>query len=93
MDSQQPLNQPEGHPAGPRKAAQGFIVDIAKIRGSMLSEVGGKAANLGELVSAGLPVPPGFASPPTRTGGHSLLLAWIQSFANSLRRGPRILAR
>ncbi|WP_284985519.1 PEP/pyruvate-binding domain-containing protein [Arthrobacter sp. fls2-241-R2A-172] len=26
----------------------------------MLSEVGGKAANLGELVSAGLPVPPGF---------------------------------
>ncbi|WP_374111529.1 PEP/pyruvate-binding domain-containing protein [Paenarthrobacter sp. UW852] len=60
MDSQQPLNQPEGHPAGPRKAAQGFIVDIATIRGSMLSEVGGKAANLGELVSAGLPFPPGF---------------------------------
>jgi phosphoenolpyruvate synthase/pyruvate phosphate dikinase len=37
-----------------------LILDIADIRGPMLPEVGGKAANLGELASAGLPVPPGF---------------------------------
>lgn len=37
-----------------------FILDIADIRGGMLPEVGGKAANLGELASAGLPVPRGF---------------------------------
>lgn len=38
----------------------GLVLDIAEIRGSMLSEVGGKAANLGEMASVGLPVPPGF---------------------------------
>ncbi|WGM21068.1 PEP/pyruvate-binding domain-containing protein [Paenarthrobacter sp. OM7] len=37
-----------------------FILDIAGISGAMLPEVGGKAANLGELARAGLPVPPGF---------------------------------
>ncbi|MGO4146291.1 PEP/pyruvate-binding domain-containing protein [Paenarthrobacter sp. YAF11_1] len=37
-----------------------FTLDIAGISGAMLPEVGGKAANLGELTSAGLPVPPGF---------------------------------
>jgi phosphohistidine swiveling domain-containing protein len=36
------------------------IVPLAGLRGSMLAEAGGKAANLGELVRAGLPVPPGF---------------------------------
>lgn len=60
MDSQQPLDQPENHPAGPNVAAQAFVVDIADIRASMLPEVGGKAANLGELAGAGLPVPRGF---------------------------------
>lgn len=38
----------------------GTIVALADLRGSMLAEAGGKAANLGELVRAGLPVPPGF---------------------------------
>jgi rifampicin phosphotransferase len=37
-----------------------FTLDLRDIRGPMLPDVGGKAANLGELASAGLPVPPGF---------------------------------
>ncbi len=37
-----------------------LILDIADISGAMVPDVGGKAANLGELASAGLPVPPGF---------------------------------
>ncbi|MEZ2391151.1 PEP/pyruvate-binding domain-containing protein [bacterium RCC_150] len=36
------------------------IADLRRVRASMLAEVGGKAANLGELIWAGLPVPPGF---------------------------------
>ena len=38
------------------KTALGF----SHIDGGMLDEVGGKAANLGELTRAGLPVPPGW---------------------------------
>ncbi|MEV0229480.1 PEP/pyruvate-binding domain-containing protein [Nonomuraea sp. NPDC050786] len=34
-------------------------LDFAEIDAGMLAEVGGKAANLGELTRAGLPVPPG----------------------------------
>lgn len=37
-----------------------FTLQLTDIRGPMLPEVGGKAANLGELAGAGLPVPPGF---------------------------------
>src|SRR3954454_21540627 len=37
-----------------------LVVDIARLRASMLSLAGGKAGNLGELASAGLPVPGGF---------------------------------
>jgi rifampicin phosphotransferase len=36
------------------------VVDLGKLRASDLPRVGGKAANLGELISAGLPVPDGF---------------------------------
>ena len=36
-------------------------LDFSDIDGGMLAEVGGKAANLGELTRAGLPVPPGWA--------------------------------
>ncbi|WP_049567006.1 PEP/pyruvate-binding domain-containing protein [Nonomuraea sp. SBT364] len=35
-------------------------LDFSRIDGGMLDEVGGKAANLGELTRAGLPVPPGW---------------------------------
>ena len=60
MDKKQP-----GEPAQDRGVGRGasdsvLVMDIAEIRGSMLPVVGGKAANLGELTSAGLPVPPGF---------------------------------
>ncbi|MBB5889338.1 PEP/pyruvate-binding domain-containing protein [Kutzneria kofuensis] len=37
-----------------------LTLDFARIDGTMLAAVGGKAANLGELTGAGLPVPPGF---------------------------------
>ncbi|MFC7583388.1 PEP/pyruvate-binding domain-containing protein [Nonomuraea antimicrobica] len=36
------------------------ILDFAEIDAGMLADVGGKAANLGELTGAGLPVPPGW---------------------------------
>ncbi|MEV1169008.1 PEP/pyruvate-binding domain-containing protein [Nonomuraea sp. NPDC049784] len=35
-------------------------LDFAEVDAGMLAEVGGKAANLGELTRAGLPVPPGW---------------------------------
>lgn len=44
---------------GPGEALR-FIIELRRIRATMLPEVGGKAANLGELIWAGLPVPPGF---------------------------------
>ncbi|MBP2267829.1 pyruvate,water dikinase [Pseudarthrobacter sp. PvP004] len=46
-------------PGGPSQDPV-LVLDIAAIRGPMLPEVGGKAANLGELASVGLPVPRGF---------------------------------
>ncbi|WP_159705360.1 PEP/pyruvate-binding domain-containing protein [Arthrobacter sp. 18067] len=60
MDSQQAGEQPREQGAGLDASGQVLTLDIADIRGAMLPEVGGKAANLGELASAGLPVPPGF---------------------------------
>src|SRR5215217_2391591 len=37
-----------------------LVVRLGHLDGSMLPLVGGKAANLGELITAGLPVPDGF---------------------------------
>ena len=37
-----------------------FVIDFSAIDGTMLAVVGGKAANLGELTRADLPVPQGF---------------------------------
>ncbi|TXK39543.1 PEP/pyruvate-binding domain-containing protein [Nonomuraea sp. C10] len=37
-----------------------MVLDLSQVRGGMLAEAGGKAANLGELIGAGLPVPPGW---------------------------------
>src|SRR5437868_15243797 len=37
-----------------------IVLPIAAVHRDMLALVGGKAANLGELTGAGLPVPPGF---------------------------------
>src|SRR5919206_253877 len=39
---------------------QTVVLDLATLNAAMLPEVGGKAANLGELIRAGLPVPGGF---------------------------------
>ncbi|NUT73225.1 PEP/pyruvate-binding domain-containing protein [Pseudarthrobacter sp. C4D7] len=43
----------EGHSGG-------LVLGLDHLRAGMLAQVGGKAANLGELLSAGLPVPDGF---------------------------------
>jgi len=40
-------------------AAGALVADLARIDVSMLATVGGKAANLGEMIRAGMPVPPG----------------------------------
>ncbi|WP_426997911.1 PEP/pyruvate-binding domain-containing protein [Pseudarthrobacter sp. N5] len=44
----------------PDAARSALILDFGLINGDMLPLVGGKAANLGELTCAGLPVPSGF---------------------------------
>jgi phosphohistidine swiveling domain-containing protein len=41
-------------------SASALVLRLSQIDGSMLPLVGGKAANLGELMAAGLPVPDGF---------------------------------
>jgi len=42
-------------------ANEDFVVELKALDAQALPRVGGKAANLGELISAGFPVPPGFA--------------------------------
>ncbi|GEL19608.1 PEP/pyruvate-binding domain-containing protein [Pseudonocardia asaccharolytica] len=37
-----------------------LVLDLAGLTGASWTQVGGKAAHLGELIAAGLPVPPGF---------------------------------
>ncbi|MCY1676097.1 PEP-utilizing enzyme [Pseudarthrobacter sp. SL88] len=56
------MQHPESSQGGGSAAASGadLVVDLRRLRAGMLAEVGGKAANLGELLSAGLPVPEGF---------------------------------
>jgi rifampicin phosphotransferase len=39
---------------------QGFVLDLGHLGAQLLPVVGGKAANLGELICAGFPVPSGF---------------------------------
>lgn len=39
---------------------QNLVVDLGCLDAQQLPVVGGKAANLGELIRAGFPVPPGF---------------------------------
>lgn len=36
------------------------VVDLSEVRGESVDAAGGKGANLGELIAAGFPVPPGF---------------------------------
>ena len=43
-----------------------IVVPLSALRQDALALVGGKGANLGELIGAGLPVPPGFFVNPAR---------------------------
>ena len=47
-------------PAGPGGLEHDLILDFDRIDADMLPVVGGKAVNLGVLIAAGFPVPPGF---------------------------------
>ncbi|MFE4196864.1 PEP/pyruvate-binding domain-containing protein [Paenarthrobacter sp. NPDC056912] len=89
MDSQQPGEQPQDHPAGLGGDGSGLILDIAGIRASMLPEVGGKAANLGELAGAGLPVPPGFCLT-TDAYRHALLAAGLEDVFSALEQATAL---
>src|SRR6476659_1948944 len=46
--------------AGPSRVGAPLVVDLGELRAGDLARAGGKAANLGELIAAGLPVPGGF---------------------------------
>jgi rifampicin phosphotransferase len=46
--------------SGPRVGEPPFVVPLRELDARALPAVGGKAANLGELIQAGLPVPEGF---------------------------------
>ncbi|EMY35303.1 PEP/pyruvate-binding pyruvate phosphate dikinase [Arthrobacter crystallopoietes BAB-32] len=59
-----------------------FIRELADIRGTDVATAGGKGANLGELVRAGFPVPPGFV----------LETAAYDAFVAANRIGPELLA-
>jgi pyruvate,water dikinase len=47
--------------ASQREPSASYVVDLSRVRTADLPTVGGKSANLGELIGAGFPVPPGFA--------------------------------
>src|SRR4051794_1800062 len=48
------------HAAAAPPLVREVVVDLADLRAADLARAGGKAANLGELIAAGLPVPGGF---------------------------------
>ncbi|WP_395398458.1 PEP/pyruvate-binding domain-containing protein [Arthrobacter sp. UC242_113] len=48
----------QAEPRTPRPP--GTVISLARVDADMVPEVGGKAANLGVLLAAGMPVPPGF---------------------------------
>lgn len=57
----EPAAEPAAAPtAAPGAAAAHYVRDIADLGMSNAEEAGGKGANMGEMVAAGLPVPPGF---------------------------------
>ena len=48
------------HPVATSQRVREVVVDLAELRAGDLARAGGKAANLGELIAGGLPVPGGF---------------------------------
>src|SRR6476646_8795586 len=47
-------------PAAPVEASTPLVVDLSEVSRANIPLVGGKGANLGEMLRAELPVPPGF---------------------------------
>jgi pyruvate,water dikinase len=72
------VSNADAPPSNPRTLVQ----PLTAIRHADVSTVGGKGANLGEMIAAGFPVPPGFVLP---------IDAYLQ-FYESNRLGPRIAA-
>jgi len=75
-----PQPTPPVVPSTPR--FDGVVVPFASIRRTDVPTVGGKGANLGEMIAAGLPVPPGFV----------LTIEAYQQFYDSNELGPRVAA-
>jgi pyruvate, water dikinase len=67
-------------PSSPR--LDDMVVPFANIRRTDVPTVGGKGANLGEMIAAGLPVPPGFV----------LTIEAYRQFYDSNELGPRVSA-
>ncbi len=63
-----------------RSGTASWVLDLDEIKYADLPWVGGKGANLGKLIRAGLPVRPAFVSLPTHTcrspGGLNYVRSW-----------------
>src|SRR3954452_8272967 len=66
-------------------AHQTSVIDLSGIEARMLPAVGGKAANLGELVRVGFPVPPGFC---VTTAAYAQIAAGASIEFQALRTAP-----
>lgn len=67
----------------PGTGGRTYVVPLDRIRAGMLAEVGGKAANLGELLAAGFPVPSGFCLT-TAAYRHSLASTGLEDVLEAL---------
>ncbi|MFI2565237.1 PEP/pyruvate-binding domain-containing protein [Paenarthrobacter sp. NPDC018779] len=86
MDGQDPgarAKEPRAQEPPQDADGSGFILPLEEIRAGMLTQVGGKAANLGELTAAGLPVPPGFCLT-TAAYRHSLASAGMEEVFDAM---------
>jgi phosphohistidine swiveling domain-containing protein len=54
------MHQPQHLPTRVSEQREPLVLIFDEIDASLLAQVGGKAANLGEMTRAGLPIPPGF---------------------------------
>ncbi len=79
----------QGPPLVRTSTKTGLVLDLNRLDAGMLELVGGKAANLGELLSAGLPVPEGFclttAAYPRAVGVPDSLLPGLAEVYATLR--------
>src|SRR6185436_8728755 len=66
-----------------------LVIDLADLDAKMLPIAGGKAANLGELIRAGLPVPPGFC---VTTEAYAQVAGTVAIDFDSLGSGERVRA-